>query len=106
ERDQRLRIYRALGDDEAVQLGALLGRAREDDGLLAAQAVEHGAEQRILEAVVERHRRRRADDGDRPRGVEPELAEDGVVGLEVGQVVLLLQPRVRPQLGGRGAVWG
>ena len=57
EGDQRLRVDRALGDDEAAaaQLRALLRRARQDDGLRAAQALEHRAEHVVLEAVIERH---------------------------------------------------
>ncbi len=90
------------GTMKPSQLGALLGRAREHDGLLAPQAVEHRGEQRVLEAVVERDGRRRAHDGDRPRRVEPELAEHRLVGLEVREVVLLLEARVAAQLG---AAW-
>ena len=99
--DERLGVDRALGDDEAVQLGALLGDARQDDGLRAAQAVEDVGEDVVLEAVVERHHRRRAHDGHRLRGVEAQLVEHRRVGLEVGEVVLLLQARVALQLAPR-----
>ena len=83
-------------------LRALLGRAREHHRLgLLAQPLEHPREQRVLEAVVERHLGRRAHDGDGPRRIEPQLPEHGRVGLEVRQVVLLLQPRVAAQLPAR-----
>jgi hypothetical protein len=95
--DQRLGVDRALGHDEAtgpVQLGALLVGPRQDDGLGALQPGEDGAEQVVLEAVVQRDGRRGPHDGDRLGGIEAELVEDRRVGLEVGQVVLLLQARV------------
>ena len=65
---------------------------------VAAQALEHRAEDVVLEAVVERDRGRRAHDGDRRGRVEAELVEHRRVGLEVGEVVLLLEARVAPSL--------
>ena len=61
-------------------------------------------EDRRVKAVVQRDRRRRADDGDRPGAIEAELGEHGGVGLEVRQVVLLLEPFVAAQLVERRAV--
>ncbi len=96
-----------VGDDEAaggLQLRALVGRAREDDDLaLLAQADEDRAEQVVLEPVVQRDLRGRADERDRLRPVQPEGLEHGRVGLEVGEVVLLLEAGVAAQLAG-GAV--
>ena len=88
------------------QLLALGGRAGQDDGLHVAQAIEQPGEDVVLEAVVERDVGRGADDGQRLVGVQAELVEHGAVGLEVGQVVLLLQPLVAAQGGVRGAVAG
>ena len=51
--------------------------------------------------MVERHVGRRAHDHERPVAVDRELPEHGLVGLEVGQVVLLLQPGVAAQLAAR-----
>ena len=84
-------MKRAAGE----HLLALLGRARQHHRLSGAvgQAVEHPGEQRVLEAVVQRHVRRRAHDHERPVPVDRELPQHGLVGLEVGQVVLLLQAR-------------
>ena len=77
------------------QLRALLRRARQHDRLHGApQALQDLAEEIVLEAVIQRHRRRRADDRDRPRRVQPELGQDRRIGLEVGEVVLLLEPRI------------
>jgi hypothetical protein len=41
--DERLGVDGALGHDEAVELGALLGDARQHDGLRAAQACRTSA---------------------------------------------------------------
>ena len=54
--------------------------------------------------MVERDVGRRPDHDERPFGVEPELVEHGAVGLEVGEVVLLLQTGVPAQLRGLDAV--
>ncbi len=51
--------------------------------------------------MVERDLRWGAHHDDRPAGVEPKLAEDRWIGLEVGEVVLLLQARVGAYLGAR-----
>ena len=67
----------------------------------SAQALEHLREQRVLEAVVERDLGRRAHHHDRLAAVEPELVEHGRVGLEVRQVVLLLEAGVAAQLAAR-----
>ena len=96
--DERLGVDRALGDDEAVELRALLGDAGQHDGLRAAQAREDVGEDVVLEAVVQRDHRRRAHDGQRLGAIEAQLVEDRRVGLEVGEVVLLLQPRVARSL--------
>ena len=79
------------------ELSALLGGAGEDHDLGAPEAVEHAGEEVVLEAVVERDLRRRAHDGDRTSGIQTELAEDGGVGFEVGEVVLLLEPGIFPR---------
>ena len=63
-----------------------------------AQALEHTRKEVVLEAVVERNLRGGAHHDDRPPGVEPQLSKDRGVGLEVGEVVLLLQPRVGAHL--------
>ena len=65
--------------------------------LVAAEPVEHLPEERVAVAVVERHLRRRSHDGKHARGID--AVEDGRIGLEAGQVVLLLDPRVLTQLG-------
>ena len=72
--------------------------AARRSGLARAAARAPRANSGVLEAVVERHGRRRAHDDDRLRRVEPQLAEHRRVGLEVRQVVLLLEPRVAAQL--------
>ena len=81
--------------------GPLRGHAREHHGLRAAQPLQDGGEDVVLEAVVERDRRRRAHDGDRLAGIEAQLGQHRRVGLEVGEVVLLLQPGVAAQLAPR-----
>ena len=74
--------------------------------LLPAEVLEHLGEERIRAAVVERDVGRRADDDERSRGIELEALEHGAVRLEVGQVVLLLQPRVLQELRRLRAVLG
>ena len=54
--------------------------------------------------MVERHVGRRPQHADDPPGVDAELLEDGRVGLEVVEVVLLLEPRVAEHLLRLGAV--
>jgi hypothetical protein len=66
--------------------------------LPAAERLEHAWKERVLMPVVHRDLRRRAHDDDDPRRVDPQLGEHRVVGLEVRQVVLLLEPRVLGQL--------
>jgi hypothetical protein len=56
--------------------------------------VEHLWKERVRAAVVERDVRRCANDHERAGGVDLEGRERGRVGLEVGEVVLLLQARV------------
>ena len=98
------------GDDEAgnrAQLGALGRGAGQDDDLHSvarggvAGAGEHVREQVVGEAVIQRHLRRRADDRDRALRIERQLGEDRRIGLEVGEVVLLLQTRIRANLAVR-----
>ena len=57
----------------------------------------------VVAGVVLGGLRRRADDDQHLLAIEPELAEHRGVGLEVGQVVLLLQARVADQLALLGA---
>ena len=72
ERDQALRVDGALGDDhgrqrERADVGALLLRPRDDDGvhaLVAAEVLERLREERVRVAVVERDVRRRPQDDD------------------------------------------
>ena len=76
EGDQALRVDRVLGHDQAADrlyLRSLSGRPGQHDGLGGArQPLEHRAEQRVLEAVVERHLGRGAHDHDRlPPGRGP-----------------------------------
>ena len=54
-------------------------------------------------SVVERHVGRRADDGENLLRIELELVQDAPVGLEPGQVVLLLQTREPAHLSGARA---
>ena len=69
--DQRLGVDRLLGDDEAARPRAARPAARRSAGsttaCVAPQPLEHPGEQVVLEAVVERDRRRRAHDDDRLR---------------------------------------
>ena len=60
--------------------------------------LEDAREERVRLPVVERDVRGRADEDEHVRLVEPELVEGAAVGLEVREVVLLLQARVLPQL--------
>jgi hypothetical protein len=68
------------------------------DAVVATEPVEHLEEQRVAVPMVERDLGRRADDDEPPHGVDAEPARHRGVGLEVGEVVLLLEPRVRPEL--------
>ena len=107
--DQGLSVDRALGHHQAggpEQLGPLLRRAGQHDdlGVEVAQAAQDPREQVVLEAVVQRHGRRRSHDRQRPVPIEAQFGEHGVVRLEIGQVVLLLQARVATELGGRRTV--
>ena len=103
-RDQALCVHGPLGHDERGQPESadhrpLLVGAREHDrldGLVAAEPLEHGCEERVPVPVVERDLGRRPHHDEDARGVE---AVDGVGRrLEVGEVVLLLQPLVAEQL--------
>ena len=79
----------------------LLRAAGQDDRMHAAlpsQVGKQAREERVRAAVVERDVRRRADDDECPLPVDEQLVEDGRVGLEVVQVVLLLEPRVLEEL--------
>ena len=106
ERDQALRVDGVLGDDhrrepQPLHVGALLVGARDHDRvhlLVAAEALERAREHRVAVAVVERDVGRRPQDDEDPRLVDAEVAERGGVGLEVGEVVLLLQSRVAAEL--------
>jgi len=87
----------------------LLWRSRQDDGvhvLCPAEVLEGLREERVRVPVVERHVGRRAQDDEHARRVDAEAAEQRAVGLEVGEVVLLLQARVLLQLRRLGAVGG
>ena len=84
------------------ELGALGVDPRQHDRLRAADALEHAGEELVLEAVVERDRRRRAHDDDRLARVEARARRAPPRrGLEVGEVVLLLEARVARELAGR-----
>ncbi len=82
---------------------ALLPGARQYDRLRPAQPFQDLREEVVLEPVIERHGRRRADNRDRLGRVQAQLGQNRRIGLEVVQVVLLLETRVAPELGG-GAV--
>ena len=64
------------------------------DPVVAAEPVEHLGEERVRLAVVERDVGRRPDDDDDPLVVDAEPAQRLGVGLEVVEVVLLLQARI------------
>ncbi len=85
----------------ATSCRPLLGGPGQDHDLLARQPVQHLREQVVLEAVIERYGRRRADDRERRRTVDPELIQHRLVGLEIRQVVLLLEARITAQLAAR-----
>ena len=53
--------------------------------------------------VVERDVGRRADDDEDPSAIEAELVQHRLVGLEAGEVVLLLEPGEAPDLAGARA---
>ena len=62
-----------LGDDEAARRAssrAAAGVRGRTTVCAPSQALEHVAEDVVLEAVIERHRGRRADDRDRLGGIE------------------------------------
>ena len=86
---------------------ALLVGSRDDDGLdtlLTAEPVEQPREERVRPAVVQGDVRRRPHEDEDVRLVEAELVQRSAIGLEVGQVVLLLQARVAAQLRRADAV--
>ena len=111
ERDEALCVDRVVGNDErrksaSEDVVALLGGARKDDGVdvsSATQPLEHVGEQRVSVPVVQGHIGRRADDDENPLAIEPEFVEDGAVGLEARELVLLLEPRVAAHLRSRRA---
>ena len=82
--------------------------AGEHDGLHAlvgGGAAQHARQQRGLRAAeVERVGGRGAHDVEDLRALDAELGEHAAVGLEVGEVVLLLEARVADQLAPAGAV--
>ena len=65
-------------------------------GLVAAEPLEHAREERVSMPVVERDVRRRSHDREHLRRVD--AVEHRGIGLEVGEVVLLLDPRVADEL--------
>src|SRR5262249_61791689 len=83
-------------DDPALLLGW-----GEDDRLylrVGTEEVERLWEERVRVPVVERHVRRRTQDDKDTAGVDAEPVEHSWVGLEVREVVLLLEARVALQL--------
>jgi hypothetical protein len=62
------------------------------------QALEDARKERGLETVVERHLGRGSDDHERAVGGQAELGEHRGVGLEVRQVVLLLESGIGADL--------
>ena len=62
------------------------------------EVLERLREERVRVPVVERHVGRRPQDDEHARRVDAEPLEQRPVGLEVGEVVLLLQPRVLHEL--------
>ncbi len=105
--DEALRVDGVFGLDHGWKPArsyrrALLARPRQHDDLrsrVRPDAVEHIAEERVPVPVIERDIRRSPNDDEHPLPVEPELVEDAGVGLEVAQVVLLLQAGVAAYLG-------
>ena len=72
--------------------------------VVVAEAVEQIGVDGVVDAVVERRDRRRAQDDDDARRVGADARQDAGVGLEVVEEVLLLEPRVLPQLARACAV--
>ena len=70
------------------------------------EVLERQREERIRVPVVERDVGRRAQDDERSLRVDLPLLERPRVGLEVGEVVLLLEARVLEEFRRRGAVAG
>ena len=60
-------------------------------------------EEDVAVPVVERHVGRRADDDEHPLAVDSERVQHGLVRLEAGEVVLLLEAGVPANLPGVGA---
>ena len=106
--DQALRVDRCARGRSATRSRAsrrLALGARDQHGDragLGGEPVEDRGVERVA-LVVGGSLRRRADDGEHRARVDAELAEDRGIGLEVGEVVVLLQPRVAEQLALRGA---
>ena len=100
-RHQALTVQRLVGHDDPVQRHladalALRHGARQHDGhhtLGGREALQHAREHVVLEPVVERQLRRRAQDREQ-LPVRREAVRDRRVGLEGGERVLLLQARV------------
>jgi hypothetical protein len=107
ERNQALRVDGLLGDDhrrqgERAHVVALLLGPRDHERvhvLQVAEVLEGHREQRIRMAVVQRDIGRRAQHDEDALGIEVPVGEDSRVGLEVREVVLLLQAGVLLQLG-------
>ena len=101
-REQAVAVDGVLGHDHRGQAQgadavALVGGAGEHHGdhvVAMADPVEHGVEQRVREPVIERDVRGRPQDDADAAAVKAERSRHRGVGLEPGQVVLLLQPRV------------
>ncbi len=106
ERDQALGVDGAVGDDHRRQVElshelALLLGPRQHDRLhlrMGAEEVEGLWEERIGMTVVERDVGRWAQDDEDSAAVDAEELEHAWVGVEVGEVVLLLEARVTLQL--------
>src|SRR4029077_18575827 len=100
-----------IGDDqggqgELLHVGPLLLGTRQYDRVdtgVRAYSRQYLREQRIRAAVIQRDVGWRAEDDHDAVGVHAQLLESVRVGLEVGQVVLLLDPRVLEELVGPDA---
>ena len=97
-------LFRSDEAAEPLDLLALVRVARQHDHLpLLAQAGQHVPVGAVGETVVIGDLRRRPHDGQRLAAVDAELVQDGGVGLEFAQVVLLLEARVAPELAARAS---
>ena len=94
---------RARATSARCSVGARRARRSARAGRRAARRSTRGQQRGLRAAEVERVRRRGAHDAQHlRRRSTPSCVEHAAVGLEVRQVVLLLEARVADQLGGRG----